>query len=557
LRLQPPLTIAPLFFVQECFGPAVPETGFGFVSRDASCNSNTVETSVSHALQLGIHCDSTTQGEFVFYGDLFVDCVDETAEFDFMDGTGATEGITEFRYTCSKSVTFPAASTSSQTQIIPFLGISTDLYWARNPDEACYQIGDTEPAPSAPVPTPPAASPSSLRAPTLSPTATKSVLVTPSPTTVNTVVVTPVPVELLTSSPILAPQAVPLPSPGSVLTLSPALAPVAAPLGGTAPTVISPPVTVPTDRGFLSDSGSAVGVAVGASVAVLVVLVMAGVIVFWCLRRKSDGSSAASSTGDKQPITVNAAPPAHGGATDHDYTEPEGDMGHHSGASGPTYYSNSAANTSQQEEAEIDLGHQQPPVAVYGEQPVYHQPPQQQQQYSNNQQYMQAQQPHPYAVPLQPMVHAYAPQDPHPSHSTFRSSHPYAQQQQPYYGEDDHHLSGSGGGGVSVASGHSGPHASIASAHTAASSPTTTSQHSGRSAQTNTRPVEFKDQARSVVYEVPMTDVQPVVAEAVAMPFNPPTYQQQVMDSSLMSSGTTGTGGSNRSDPDGRRSVDP
>jgi hypothetical protein len=533
------------------------------VSRDASCNSNAVETSVSHALQLGIHCDSTTRGEFVFYGDLFIDCVDETAEFDFMDGTGASDDITDFRYTCSRSVTFPAASMTSQTQIIPFLGISTDLYWALNPDEACYQIGDTEAAPSAPVPTPPAASPSSLRAPTLSPTATKSVLITPRPTTVNTVVVTPVPVELLTSSPILAPQAVPLPSPGSVLTSSPALAPVAAPPGGTAPTVISPPIALPTYRGFApttsSGSGSAVGVAVGASVVVLVVLVMAGVIVFLCLRRKSDGSLAASSTGDKQPITVNAAPPAHGGAADNDYTETEGDMGHHSGASGPTYYSNSAANTSQQEEAEIDLGHQQPHVAVYGEQPVYHQPPQQQQQYSNNQQYMQAQQPHPHAVPPQPMVHAYAPQDQHPSHSTFRSSHPYAQQQQPYHGEDDHHLSGGGGGGggVSVASGHSAPHASTASAHTAASSPTTTSQHSGRTAQTNTRPVEFKDQARSVVYEVPMTDVQPVVAEAVAMPFNPPTYQQQVMDSSLMSSGTTGTGGSNRSDPDGRRSVDP
>jgi hypothetical protein len=134
------------------------------------------------------------------------------------------------------------------------------------------------------------------------------------------------------------------------------------------------------------------------------------------------------------------------------------------------------------------------------------------------------------------------------SHSPMRSSHPYAEQQQqpPYYGTDDHHLSGSGVGGGSVASGHSAPHAS------------TTSQHSSRTAQTNTRPVEFKDQARSVVYEVPMTDVQPVVAEAVAMPFNPPPpYQQQVMDSSLMSSGTTGTGSSNRSDPDGRRSIDP
>jgi hypothetical protein len=103
---------------------------------------------------------------------------------------------------------------------------------------------------------------------------------------------------------------------------------------------------------------------------------MAGVIVYLCLRRKSDDSSTASSSRDKQPVTVNAAPPAHEGAMNHDYSVTKGRMGHHSVASGPSYYGNSAANTSRQDEAEIDLGRQQPPM-----QPIHQQPPQRQEQY--------------------------------------------------------------------------------------------------------------------------------------------------------------------------------
>jgi hypothetical protein len=125
--------------------------------------------------------------------------------------------------------------------------------------------------------------------------------------------------------------------------------------------------------------GVAVGVAVGASVLVLVIVVMTGVIVYLCLQRKSDGSSAASNTRDKQPITVNTAPPGHGGVMSQDYPVTEGYMGHQSGASDPTYYSNSAANTSRQDEAEIDLGRQPPPRAVYGGQPT-----QRQEQYPSN-----------------------------------------------------------------------------------------------------------------------------------------------------------------------------
>jgi hypothetical protein len=504
-------------YAQECLAPVVPQTEVGFVSRNASCSGNTVETSLTHALQLGIYCKDPTQGseEFVFYQDLFIDCLDETADFGFMDVNGVSDGSTEvYRYTCSKSVTFPAGSTSGQVQTIPFVGIATDLYWSTNPDPDCYQNG-TMTAPTASTPTAP------VPLPTLAPT--------PPDITVTLSPLTPVPAA------VLPPSLAPVPTtPSGLLTSSPALVPA------------SVPVALPTARDVSpsSDSGFPVGAAVGATAGVLVV---AGVVAFLVLRQKSKGSSTDNAAGDKPPVTVNPAPPAHGGATTgHDYAETEGDVGHHSGASGTSYNSNSATNTFRQEETEVDLGHQQPPMPVYGAPPaqMYQQPqppPPPQQQYPPSQQYLQPQ-PHAYVPqPVQPLqTHPYA-ATPQPM------AHPYTQQ----HGEEEQYV----GSGTSA---HSAPHASSTRGHTASSQTTATHQHKGQAVQPNTRPVEFKDQARSVVYDVPMTDVQPIMAEAVATPYHPPSpNQQHVMDSSLVSSGTTATGRSNRSDPDGRRQLDP
>jgi hypothetical protein len=502
-------------------------------TRDASCSGNTQVTSVSDALQLGIYCDSPTQ---VFYGDLFIDCGPEPVHFDFMDGTGATDGITDFRYTCSESVTFPVGSTSSDKQLIPIVGIGTDFSWSSDPDEACYQTTDAVAVPSAPVPTPPAASPSSVLSQTLSPTATRSVLTTTSPTDLTTdsptvlatdsptilatnsptvlatnsptvlITMTPVPVERLTSSPIMPPQLAPVATPGAV------------PGGGTAPALPTVREITPSTA---SDSGVSVGTVVGAAAGATVgVLVVAGVIVILFLRRKSDMSSTATTPWGKPPTPINAASFAGGGSTGHDYTETEGDMDHRSGATGPTYHSNSAAH---REEAEVDLGHQrQAPMAVYGGQSpqMYHQLPPQQQQYHGDQQYHQQQ--HPYAHQPQPYTGQSQPM-----------THPFVPYQPQHHGGD---------------------------AHTAGVTPTPTAQHFGRVVPTNAPPVDFKDQARSASYEVPITDVQPIMAEAVATPYQPapqpPPDQQPVIDSSLMSSGTAGTGGSNRSDPDGHHLVE-
>jgi hypothetical protein len=486
---------------------------------------------VSHALQLGVYCDLPTQGETVTYGDIFIDCDDEPAMFGYMDSNGDTEGTTGLRYTCSRSVTFPAGSTSSQTQIIPYVGIMTDLYWSLGEETTCFQTRSTETMPSAPATALPTGStPSTVPAPTLSSTTTVSMLDTPRPSAVvlvtprpsANVAVTPAPMEILPSSPILAPLALG-PAPITIVALSPAIVPTEA---GPAP------FTLPTVREIAptSDSGF-VGGAVGATAGVLVV---AGVAIFLFLRRKSEGSSTDTNAGIKPPISVNATPPTQGGASGQEYSETEVDVEFHSGASGPQYYSSSATYTSGQQEAEIDLGHpQHRPMPAQ----TYHQPPLMQKEHTQTHPYMQPQHtyvpqhvppPHPYAAPPQSMV------------------------QQQYQSAD------LGGGTASFEYDHMAAHPSTTSDHTTPSHPSTTNQHPGHAVQSNTRPVEFKDQARSVMYKVPMTDVQPIIAEAVATPYHPPPpHQPHVMDSSLMSSGTAGTGGSNRSDPDGRRSVDP
>jgi hypothetical protein len=477
----------------------------GFVSQQASCDQNVAETTVSHALQLGVYCDLPTQGETVVYTDVFIDCDDEPAMFGFMNSNGDTEGTMGLRYTCSRSVTFPAESTSSQTQIIPYVGIITDLYWSLGFETTCFQTRSTSRMPSAPVPTLPASStPTTVPAPTLSPTATVSMLDTPRPSAI--VVVTPAPVEILTTFPILATWA-PVPPPTTIITL--------------APIETSPaPIASPTVRKISPSSDFPVGGAVGATAGVVVV---AGVAIFLFLRRKSQGSSADTNAGSKPPISVNAASPAHRGASAQEYSETEVDVEYHSGASSSPYYSSSGAYTSSQQEVETDLGHPQ-----YRPMPaqMYHQPSSQQQQYPPT---------HPYMQP----PHAYVPQDSLLPHPYAAPPQPMVQQQQQQYQDTDLNSET-----ASFESDHLALHPSTASDSTMPSHSSITNQHAGHVVQPNIRPVEFKDQSRSDVYNVPMTDVQPIVAEVVATPYHPPPLQQKhVMDFRLMSSGTAGTGG--------------
>jgi Family of unknown function (DUF6479) len=66
------------------------------------------------------------------------------------------------RYTCSETVTFPMGSSANQSQAIPYLAMSTDLFWANSPDPNCYQrilISTNVPTATSPL------SPPSLEAP--------------------------------------------------------------------------------------------------------------------------------------------------------------------------------------------------------------------------------------------------------------------------------------------------------------------------------------------------------------------------------------------------------
>jgi hypothetical protein len=371
-----------------------------------------------------------------------------------MDGTGATENVTAPRYTCSQSVTFPAGSTSSQTQTIPPVGISTDLWWSSVPDETCYRNQTGVATPST--------SPSRLRVPTLVPVFTTpspvtvtaipfaqlltapptsapqpqpaaaptlgAVFITPRPTT-STVVVAPAPapVKLMTLSPITPPLSSTA-LPGAAMVSPPALAPTASIPGD----IAAPDVSTVRDitSTTSSDSGVSVATVAGAAGATAGVLVIAGAIFFLFLWRKSNGLSAS-----KLALATNAANPEHGGVTGHDNTETEGDNGHPGGATRPIYHSNSL---SRDDEVETDVGHQQ--------------------QHYVRRIHQYIQQPHPYAAPPSPTAHQHA-----------SVHHPPRQQ-----------LGGTG--------------------------------------PTNPRLVDFKDQVRNVSFDVPRTNNAPPMVEAVAVP---------------------------------------
>lgn len=82
--------------------------------------------------------------EFVFYGDLYFECVNTSPRFGFMDEFASPNGR---RYTCMETVTFLVDDGMSpeqrSTQTIPFLAISTDSDWKNTPDENCYRRIET------------------------------------------------------------------------------------------------------------------------------------------------------------------------------------------------------------------------------------------------------------------------------------------------------------------------------------------------------------------------------------------------------------------------------
>jgi hypothetical protein len=99
-----------------------------FLPGEAFCNGNARDTAVEHALQLGVYCDGFPLD--VLFADLFMDCVGPHHESIFLNKFGINTGNAQNdRYTCLKSATFPAGSTTSQTMTIGNVSVGTDSGW--------------------------------------------------------------------------------------------------------------------------------------------------------------------------------------------------------------------------------------------------------------------------------------------------------------------------------------------------------------------------------------------------------------------------------------------
>jgi hypothetical protein len=132
----------PLTSLQDCIGPVLPQTRVRIPgSNGILCSDTTEDTTVSHALQLGVHCRNDDE-DLVVFSDLFVDCVNESPIFGLYTEFGSNDvdidDLTQLRYTCLESVTVPMGSTRPQS--IPNLAMSTDLFWSHTPDDRCYTM---------------------------------------------------------------------------------------------------------------------------------------------------------------------------------------------------------------------------------------------------------------------------------------------------------------------------------------------------------------------------------------------------------------------------------
>jgi hypothetical protein len=128
--------------LKDCVGPVLPQTTVSIPGSDGiMCSDTTEDTTVSHALQLGVHCRNDDE-DLVVFSDLFVDCINESPIFALYTEFGSNDvnidDLAQLRYTCLESVSVPTGS--KQPQSIRHLAMSTDLFWSHTPDDRCYTM---------------------------------------------------------------------------------------------------------------------------------------------------------------------------------------------------------------------------------------------------------------------------------------------------------------------------------------------------------------------------------------------------------------------------------
>jgi hypothetical protein len=110
------------------------------------CDGNNASAFIRHSVALGVYCDASPDPLYI-YRDVYFECAETSHQFEvFADVTAY--------YSCSESATFPAGSSSANTQIIPSVAVITDAYWLSDPSASCFTLSKAEAAPTAPA-TPP------------------------------------------------------------------------------------------------------------------------------------------------------------------------------------------------------------------------------------------------------------------------------------------------------------------------------------------------------------------------------------------------------------------
>jgi hypothetical protein len=141
-----------LVLFQECVGPQLSATRLIFPEASITCENITEAAVVRHMVTLGVACETTTM--YSYYSDLLFECAESSDDFQKIVDEYGIEGV---RLACREAALFTTGS--SQSQVIPPVGISTNEYWHTGSDGYCFDQVAVPRSPSAPTTSQPVAIP--------------------------------------------------------------------------------------------------------------------------------------------------------------------------------------------------------------------------------------------------------------------------------------------------------------------------------------------------------------------------------------------------------------
>jgi hypothetical protein len=179
----------------------LPSTTVQYPETSAYCDGNLVDTSVRHAVQLGIYC-SDFDTTALFYNDYFLECGNISSQFDYIDDMSGNFS----RFTCYESAVFAENSNQTVVLSVPALSIGTDEEWEQSANDLkCFDLINTRVVPTV-APTIPleTIAPTSLAPSTLAPMTLAPVTAAPNITTAMPSL-RPVTTAPVTAAPVMVP----------------------------------------------------------------------------------------------------------------------------------------------------------------------------------------------------------------------------------------------------------------------------------------------------------------------------------------------------------------